>query len=327
MGRYLSKRFVYMVLMLVAVTIVTFVVIQLPPGDYLTTYINSLQAKGQKVNQEEVERLTKLYGLDQPMWKQFINWVSNFPKGNFGYSFSHARPCIEVIIPAFKTSLMIAVIVFVTTTLLGFYIGYITALRKNTIVDYTASFLGTVGMSVPAFVTALIALWFMFKWTGKSWAGMYSREYLAAPMSWGKFWDGLKHMLLPICVITFANLSGFKGVRANMLDEINKPYVVTGRAKGMKEGKLLTKYPFRMAIIPNMGSAGLAIPMLISGEAICGIVLNLPTLGPLMLNALKSQDMYLAGAILLIQSAMTLVGVLISDILLALIDPRIRLDS
>ena len=218
-------------------------------------------------------------------------------------------------------------IVFVTTTVLGYVIGYLTALHKNGPIDYIASFLGTVGMSIPGFVTALVALWIAYSITGKSYASLFSREYLAAPMSWEKFLDGAIHLIIPVAVITFANLSGFKGVRANMLDEINKPYVTTGRAKGMKERKLLVKYPFRMAIIPNMGSAGLAIPMLISGEAIAGIVLNLPTLGPLMLDALKSQDMYLAGAILLIQSIMTLVGVLVSDILLALIDPRIRLDS
>lgn len=327
MGRYLSKRLAYMALMLVAITIVTFIVIQLPPGDYLTTYVAGLQAQGQKVDQDEIDRLTQLYGLDQPMHIQFWKWIKGFPSGNFGYSFAQNRPAIELIIPAFKISLLIAVIVFVTTTVLGYVIGYLTALHKNGPIDYIASFLGTVGMSIPGFVTALVALWIAYSITGKSYASLFSREYLAAPMSWEKFLDGAIHLIIPVAVITFANLSGFKGVRANMLDEINKPYVTTGRAKGMKERKLLVKYPFRMAIIPNMGSAGLAIPMLISGEAIAGIVLNLPTLGPLMLDALKSQDMYLAGAILLIQSIMTLVGVLVSDILLALIDPRIRLDS
>ncbi len=327
MGKYMAKRLLYMLLMLVVITITTFVVIQLPPGDYLTTYVSALQAQGQRVEQEEIERLTRLYGLDQPMHIQFFNWIKGFPSGNFGYSFSQNKPVMEIIMPAFKVSLLIAVIVFITTTILGYLIGYYTALYKNTAIDYTASFLGTVGMSVPAFVTALVALWITYSITGKSFAGLYSREYLAAGMSWGKFVDGCKHMILPVVVITFANLSGFKGVRANMLDEINKPYVVTARAKGMKENRLLVKYPVRMALIPNMGTAGLAIPTLISGEAIAGIVLNLPTLGPLMLNALKSQDMFLAGAILLLQSVMTLVGVLISDIALALMDPRIRLDS
>lgn len=327
MGKYLVKRLGYMVLMLIAITIVTFIIIQLPPGDFLTTYVNSLQAQGQKVDQAEIERLTKLYGLDQPGYVQFINWIKGFPSGNFGYSLSQRRPAIEVIMPALRVSVLIALIVFVTTTLLGYLIGYLTALYKNTFIDYTFSFLGTVGLSIPSFVTTLLALWIVYSFTGKSFAGLYSREFIMAPMSWAKFMDGFKHLLLPVIVITFANLSGFKGIRANMLDEINKPYVVTARTKGMKENKLLVKYPFRMAIIPNMGSAGLAIPMLISGEAIAGIVLNLPTLGPLMLNALKNQDMYLAGAILLMQSVMTLVGVLISDIALALIDPRIRLDS
>lgn len=327
MGRYFLRRILYMFIMMAAVTVVSFIIMQLPPGDYLTTYINSLQAKGQVIQEDEVQRLYALYGLDQPLYVQFFRWVGGFFQGNMGYSFSYKKPVLDLIIPAFKISLLIACIVFVTTTLLGYLIGYFTGKYKNSVIDYVASFLGTLGVSIPPFVTALLALWIVFTFTGQSYAGLYSREFLSAPMSWAKFLNGAKHLLVPISVITFANLSGFKGVRANFLDEINKPYVTTARAKGMKENKLLVKYPFRMALIPSMGTAGLAIPMLISGEAISGIVLNLPTLGPLMLSALLSQDMFLAGAILIIQSAMTLVGVFLSDIALALMDPRIRLTN
>ena len=326
MKNYFIRRLLYMVLMLIAVTIVSFIVIQLPPGDFLTSHIEALRARGAVVNQDEIERLKLLYGLDRPLYIQFFTWIGGFFKGNFGYSFSWGRPAMEVIAPAFRVSLLIAVIVFVTTTLVGYLIGFYTALYKNRTIDYIASFIGTVGLSIPGFVTALIALWIAYRLTGQSFASLYSREYLAQPFSWEKFLDGMKHLILPVSVITFSNLAGFKGVRANMLDEINKPYVTTARAKGLKENWLLIKYPFRMALIPSMGSAGLAIPALISGEAIAGIVLNLPTLGPLMLGALKSQDMFLAGAILLIQSSMTLVGVFISDIALSLIDPRIRLE-
>lgn len=327
MGRYLLKRVMYLVIMLVFITIVSFIIIQLPPGDYLTTYISALEAKGQVTSAEEIARLTQLYGLDQPIYMQFLKWSGGFVSGNFGYSFSQNRPVIEVVLPALKISAIIALIVFVTTTVVGYLVGYYAARYKNSFIDYTASIFGTIGLSIPGFVTALIALWIAFSITGKSFAGLYSREFLTAPASFAKFVDGAQHMIIPVLVVTFANLAGFKGLRANFLDEINKPYVVTARAKGMKENKLLVKYPFRMALIPSMGSVGLAIPALISGEAIVGIVLNLPTLGPVMLNALKSQDMYLAGTILLVQSAMTLVGVLISDIALALIDPRIKLDS
>jgi peptide/nickel transport system permease protein len=193
-------------------------------------------------------------------------------------------------------------------------------------VDYFFSFWGYIGASVPVFVVAMLALWLVYKLTGESYIGLYSQEYLAAPWSMDKALDGLKHLILPVVVITFTNLIGFKSFRANMLDEINKPYVVTARAKGVGENNLLVKYPARMALIPNMGAIGLAIPLLISGEVIAGIVLNLPTLGPLMLNALRSQDMFLAGAILLLMSIMTLVGTLISDVALAFMDPRIRLD-
>ncbi len=326
MGKYLLKRLGYMAAMLVAVTIVAFIVMQLPPGDYLTTYINSLEAEGQEVSQAEIDRLRAAYGLDQPMYIQFIKWVSGFPKGDFGYSFSADMPVLEAIMPSFKVSLLIAVIVFIVANFIGHYLGYQSAFRKNTWFDYIAAVIGMIGRSVPAFVLALLALLAIYKLTGQSYAGLYSREFLAAPMSWAKFFNGAKHIFVAVGIVTFANL-GFKGLRANMLDEINKPYVVTARAKGMKEMNLRLKYPFRMAMIPSMGTIGLALPGLISGEAITGIVLNLPTLGPLMLGALKTQDMYLAGTILLFQSIMTLVGIFISDIALALIDPRIRLDS
>ena len=323
---YLIKRLLLMILMLIAITITSFVIIQLPPGDYLTMHIEQLRSQGQNVTEDQIAALTAQYGLDKPMTQQFFIWVTGFPRGDFGYSFSKNRPALEVIVPAFKVSLLIAVIVFITTTFLGLLIGYLTALNKNSSMDYFFSFWGYIGISVPSFVIAMLALWGAYKLTGESYIGLYSQEYIAAPMSPEKLLDGLTHLILPVAVITFTNLAGFKSFRANMLDEINKPYVVTARAKGVSENKLNMKYPARMALIPNMGAIGLAIPMLISGEVIAGIVLNLPTLGPLMLNALKSQDMYLAGAILLIQSVMTLAGTLISDFSLAAMDPRIRLE-
>jgi peptide/nickel transport system permease protein len=320
------KRFLLMLVLMVAITVTSFIIIQLPPGDFLTMHIEQLRSQGQNVTDDQIAALTAQYGLGQPMPVQFFKWVSGFPRGNFGYSFALNRPAVEVIIPAFKISLLIALVVFVTTTVIGLLIGYFTAKHKNSFIDYFFSFWGYIGISVPGFVVAMLALWGVYQFTGKSFIGLFSREYITAPWSLEKALDGMFHLLLPVLVITFTNLAGFKSFRANMLDEINKPYVVTARAKGVKENRLLVKYPARMALIPNMGSIGLAIPMLISGEAIAGIVLNLPTLGPLMLNALRSQDMYLAGAILLFQSMMTLVGTLVSDIALALIDPRIRLD-
>lgn len=327
MAKYFAKRLMYMVIMMIAITVMSFFIMELPPGDYLTTYISNLESKGEDVDSAEVERLKMVYGYDQPLVIRFFKWVAGFPRGDFGYSLSKGKPVLEAVAPCFKVSLLIAVIVFFTTTAIQLYMGYESALHKNKAIDYIFSTLGVLGRSIPAFVLALLALLLVFKITGgKSYAGLYSREFVNAPMSWDKFVDGFKHLLLPICVVTFSQMS-FKGVRANMLDEINRPYVTTARAKGMKETKLLIKYPFRMSIIPNMGAIGLAIPGLISGETIAGIVLNLPTMGPLMLSALKAQDMYLAGAILLFQSAMTLVGVLISDLALAAIDPRVRLDG
>lgn len=326
MTKYLIRRLLLMIPLIIAIVITSFIVIQLPPGDYLTMHIERLRSQGQNVTQDMIDALTVQYGLDKPMPVQFLLWVGGFFRGDFGYSFAHSRPCLEVMWPAFKVSFLIACIVFVTNTVIGLLLGYYTALKKNTPVDYFFSFWGYIGASVPGFVVAMMALWIVYVITGKSFAGLYSRDFLAQPMSWAKAVDGMKHLILPVSVITFTGLAGFKGLRANLLDEINKPYVTTARAKGMKENWLLIKYPVRMAMIPSMSTIGLAIPSLISGEAIAGIVLNLPTLGPLMLKALQAQDMYLAGAILLFQSLMTLVGTLVSDVALALIDPRIRFD-
>jgi len=327
MYKYLVKRLIYMVLMLVAVAVAIFIIMQLPPGNYFTTMTNALKAQGINVQDAQVDRLNSLYGLDRPLHIQFFLWISGFFRGNFGHSFAHNRPAIEIIAPAVRVSLLINSIVLVVSTAFVYLIGYFTAVHKNTVIDYTASFIGIVGSSVPSFVTALIALWIAFLITGQSFAGLYSREFLLAPMSWEKFIDGAKHLIIPVTVITFTGLAGFKGLRANFLDEINKPYVTTARAKGLSENKLLVKYPYRMSLIPQMGSIGAILPAIISGDAITGIVLNIPSLGPLLLNALKIQDIYLAGTILLIQCAMTIIGVLISDIALTLIDPRIRLEN
>lgn len=316
-----------MIVLFIAITITSFAVIQLPPGDFVTMHVEQLRQQGQQVTEDQVAALIRQYGLDQPMSVRFFKWIGGFFRGNFGYSFVHQRPAIEVIMPALKISFLIAMVVFVTATTLQLLIGYETAIHKNSFIDYFFSFWGYIGRSVPAFVTAMLVLWFAYKTTGKSWAGLYSREFVVAPWSSAKAVDAMKHLLLPVVVITFTSLAAFKTFRANMLDELDKPYVETARAKGMLENRLLIKYPTRMALIPTMGTIGLAIPSLISGEAIAGIVLNLPTLGPLMLQALRAQDMYLAGAILLVQSAMTLVGTMVSDIALALIDPRIRLNS
>ena len=324
MAKYLLKRLLWMIPLVIAITVTSFIIIQLPPGDFLTTRINQLRSQGENITQDQIDALTAQYGLDQPLPVQFFKWVSGFFRGDFGYSFAHSKPCMDVIWPAFKVSLLIAMIVFVTNTAIGLLLGYVTAIHKNSFIDYFFSFWGYIGSSIPGFMVAMVALWLTYLATGQSFAGLYSRDFLTQAWNWDKALDGAKHLILPVTVITFTTLAGFKSFRANMLDEVNKPYVTTARAKGMAENRLLVKYPVRMALIPSMSTIGLAIPGLISGEAIAGIVLNLPTLGPLMLKALQAQDMYLAGAILFFQSLMTVVGTLVSDIALALIDPRVK---
>lgn len=327
MGNYLLKRLIIMVGMIIAITIVSFIIIQLPPGNFVTVYISALRATGQQVNEAEIARLMAMYGLDRPVYVQFFIWVRGFFNGSMGYSFAFNKPVLELVIPALRISAIIALIVFVVLISLQIIIGYYAARKKNTALDYIISFVGTVGMSVPSFVVALFALWIAYLLTGRSFAGLFSREFLMEPFSFAKFLNGLQHLIIPVCVVAFCGLFRYKNIRANMLDEINKPYVVTARAKGLDENKLMIKYPLRMAMIPIIGNIGMMLAALISGEAIIGIVLNLPTLGPLMLSALRAQDMYLAGSILLIQSIMILIGIFVSDICLVLIDPRVRLDK
>ncbi|ACI19921.1 ABC transporter permease [Dictyoglomus thermophilum] len=327
MKEYLIRRILYMLLTLFFVSIIVFVVIQLPPGDFLTSYIAQLATSGESVNLETIEALKKQYGLDKPIWEQYLLWIWNVLHGDFGRSLLYNRPVSELIGERLAITFVISLFTLIFIWVVGFLIGTYSATHQYSFGDYLFTFLGYIGLSVPAFMVALILLWVAYAYFGQNLTGLFSPEYLEAKWSFAKFVDMLKHIWVPVVIIGLANTAGMiRTLRANLLDEINKPYVLTARAKGLKEWKVIFKYPLRVAMIPFISTVGWSLPFLVSGAEITAIVLNLPTSGPLLLEALRNQDMYLAGAFLLMLSFLTMLGTLISDLLLAWVDPRVRYE-
>ncbi|MGL5137375.1 MAG: ABC transporter permease [Beijerinckiaceae bacterium] len=326
MLRYLIKRVLYMVPTLIAISIVSFAIIQLPPGDFLDSYIAGLEAQGERVDQGQVDAMRLRYGLDSPVYVQYFKWISNILlHGDFGRSFQWGRPVSELLMERLPLSTLIEICSLVFIYLVAFPIGIYSAVRKYSVGDYAFTFLGFIGLAIPSFLLALVLMWISLSVFGQSVGGLFSPEYETAPWSWGKFVDLLAHLWIPIVIIgTSSTASLIRVMRANLLDELSKPYVMTARAKGVPEWKLTLRYPVRIALNPFISSVGWELPTIISGAAITAIVLNLPTTGPILLTALKSQDMYLAGSFLLIISVLTVIGTLISDLLLAWLDPRIR---
>ncbi len=316
-----------MLLTLFFVSIIVFVVIQLPPGDFLTSYIAQLAASGESVNLETIEALKKQYGLDRPIWEQYFLWIWNALHGDFGRSLLYNRPVSELIGERIAITFVISLFTLLFIWIVGFIIGTYSATHQYSFGDYLFTFLGYIGLSVPAFMVALILLWVAYAYFGQNLTGLFSPKYLEAPWSFEKFLDMLKHIWVPVVIIGLANTAGMiRTLRANLLDELNKPYVLTARAKGLKEWKVVFKYPLRVAMIPFISTVGWSLPFLVSGAEITAIVLNLPTSGPLLLESLRNQDMYLAGAFLLMLSFLTMIGTLISDLLLAWVDPRVRYE-
>lgn len=327
MKEYIIKRLLYMLLTLFFVSIIVFVVIQLPPGDFLTSYIAQLATSGESVNLETIEALKRQYGLDKPIWEQYFLWIWNVLHGDFGRSLLYNRPVSELIGERLAITFVISLFTLLFIWIVGFLIGTYSATHQYSLGDYLFTFLGYIGLSVPAFMVALILLWVAYAYFGQNLTGLFSPEYLEAPWSFGKFVDMLKHIWVPVVIIGLANTAGMiRTLRANLLDELNKPYVLTARAKGLKEWKVIFKYPLRVALIPFISTVGWSLPFLVSGAEITAIVLNLPTSGPLLLESLRNQDMYLAGAFLLMLSCLTMIGTLISDLLLAWVDPRVRYE-
>ena len=325
--RYILKRVIWMVPFLFAVSVVAFLLIQAPPGDYLTTYIAKLGESNEVLDQASVDNLRQRFGLDQPLYVQYFKWVSRLLVGDFGMSFEWRQPVSDLVWERMGLTVCLSFATLLFTWAVAFPIGVYSAVRKYSIGDYMATTIGFIGLATPNFLLALILMYIGVVHFGADVGGLFSSEYKNAPWSFGKVVDLMKHLWLPIVVLgTSATASLIRIMRANLLDELNKPYVDTARAKGLSEFWLIMKYPVRVALNPFISTIGWVLPNLVSGAVVTAIVLSLPTAGPLMLQALLAQDMYLAGAFVLLLSSLTVIGMLISDILLVLLDPRVKYD-
>ncbi|NLD74379.1 MAG: ABC transporter permease [Chloroflexi bacterium] len=322
---YIGRRLLFMIPTLIAISIVSFIIIQLPPGDYLTTYVARLQASGDLVEPEVVDALYARYGLDKPIHLQYVKWITNMFSGDFGWSMDWDRPVGELIWERLALTMVISSATLIFTWLVAFPIGFYSAVRQYSIGDYLATFISFLGVATPNFLLALVLMWIAFSQFGQSVGGLFSPEYVDAPWSLAKVKDLIGHLWIPMVVLGVSSTASLiRVMRANLLDELHKPYVLTARSKGLSEARLLIKYPVRAALNPFVSSVGWILPSLVSGSTIVAVVLSLPTSGPLYLRALRSQDMFLAGSFMLMLSALTVLGTLISDILLAWLDPRIR---
>jgi peptide/nickel transport system permease protein len=325
---FIIRRILIMIPTLVGISIITFVIIQLPPGDFLTTYVAELSASGETVDQAELESLRRRFGLDQPVYMQYLHWAWNFVRGDFGHSFEWNRPVSQLVGERLTLTVVISSITLLFTWAVSIPIGIYSAVRQYSWLDHVLTFVGFIGLATPNFLFALVLLWFSYAYLGMSVGGLFSPEYADATWSLAKFLDLLKHVWIPVIIVGTAHTAKFiRVIRGNLLDELKKPYVTAARAKGMPEVRLIIKYPVRVAINPLVSTIGWTLPELVSGIAITAVVLNLPTTGPLLLKALMSQDMQLAGTFIMFLSALTLVGTLISDILLAWVDPRIKFGA
>jgi len=326
MVAYILRRLLLFIPLLIILSIVAFVIIQLPPGDFLTVYVDQLRRVGGVATEEEIARLVQQYGLDKPLYVQYFTWIKNILlHGDFGRSFQWNEPVNELISERLKLSVVISFSTVIFSWIIAVPIGIYSATHQYSTFDYIFTFLGFIGLSIPGFLLALVLIWLAFSFFGISVSGLFSSAFADAPWSWAKVVDLLKHIWLPIIIIGLGGTAGLiRTMRANLLDELRKQYVITARAKGVPERTLLFKYPVRIAINPMISTIGWTLPAIFSGETLVAIVLNLPTMGPLFVQALLAQDMYLAGSFVLIISFLTLTGTLISDLLLAWADPRIR---
>ena len=325
--RYILKRVFWMIPFMFAISVVAFLLIQAPPGDFLTTYIARLGESDEILDQATIDNLRARFGLDKPIYVQYFKWVSNLIVGDFGMSFEWRQPVSDLIWERMGLTMCLSFATLIFTWAIAFPIGVYSAVHKYSAGDYLATAIGFIGLATPNFLLALVLMYIGVVHFGTDVGGLFSSEYKNAPWSWKKFWNLLEHIWLPIFVLgTSATASLIRIMRANLLDELSKPYVDTARAKGLSEFWLILKYPVRVALNPFISTIGWVLPNLVSGAVVTAIVLSLPTAGPLMLQALLSQDMYLAGAFVLLLSSLTVIGMLISDILLVLLDPRVRYE-
>lgn len=325
---YILQRIVAMIPTLIMTSMLVFLIIELPPGDYFESYIAELQASGETVDTARIEYLRQEYGFDRPIYERYFVWVTGFVQGDFGYSFEYELPVSDVVGDRLFLTILVSFVTIIVTWAIAFPIGIYSATHQYSWGDYGLTFLGLLGLATPNFLLALVMMYFANIWFNTSIGGLMAPEFIDQPMDWEKFKSVLNHLIIPVIVIGTSGTAGMiRRIRANLLDELQKQYVVTARAKGVPPFKALVKYPLRMSLNFFIADIGGILPMIISGAEIVAIVLSLETTGPLLIAALQSQDMYLAGSFLMFLATLTVIGVLISDIALAILDPRIRLQG
>jgi peptide/nickel transport system permease protein len=326
MTAFILRRLLYMIVTVIAISVMTFVIIQLPPGDYVTAMVAQLNLQGTTVDPAEMAAMRARYGLDDPIWVQYWKWISAIIfAGDFGYSLEWRRPVADLLWNRLGLTFVLALVTLLFIWAISLPIGIYAAVRKNSVGDYLATFIGVLGLAIPNFLFALVLMYIAFKYFGTGIGGLFSPEFENAPWSWARVGDLAQHLIIPTIVLgTSGTAALVRILRANLLDELSKPYVTTARAYGLSERRMLLKYPVRIALNPFISTVGWVLPTLVSGATITAVVLNLPMTGPLLLQALISQDMYLAGSFIMMLSVLTVIGTLLSDLLLAWLDPRIR---
>ena len=328
MLRYIIQRLLLLPVLILLFSIIVFGLVQAPPGDFLTSYIATLASSGSSMDDATVEALKVQFGVDQPFMVQYGRWMDGLVRGDLGRSLEYQRSNVELIGERLLLTIALALFAFVITWIIAIPAGVYSATHPNSLLDYLFTVLNYVGVAIPNFMLALVLMWFAFDKLGISITGLFSPEFVQAPWSWARVVDLLKHIWVPAIVLGVAGTARLTRVmRANLLDELNKQYVITARAKGLSEWRLVMKYPVRLAFNPLISTIGWYLPQLFSGSLIVATVMNIPNIGPLLLRALQQQDMYLAGSILLIYCLLTIIGTLISDVLLAMADPRIRMEG
>ncbi len=325
MFNYIMRRLFFMLPLLLIISMFAFVVIELPPGDFVTNYIMELRMTGQEVSETEIEAISRRYGLNDPAYVRYFKWISGFFSGDLGYSMTYNQPVNKLIQQRVGFTVLISLLVLFFQWIVSVPIGIYSAIKQYSPTDYVITLLGFLGLSIPNFMLALILMFVSYRFFGISVTGLFSQAYIGAPWSLGKLMDMASKIWVVVLVVgTGGTASLIRVLRGQMLDELGKEYIQTARSKGLSEMVVILKHALRVAINPIISTIGWILPRIFSGAALTSIVLGLPTLGPLMLDALLNQDMYLAGSILMIQTFLVLIGTLISDILLALVDPRIR---
>lgn len=322
---FFVRRFLFAIVTIWLISVMSFTIIQLPPGDFVDTYIAQMAASGSQVSAEAAQAMRTTYGLDRPFYVQYGKWIVRVVRGDFGESMEWRRPVTEVIGDRLWLTLLLSAAALVITWGLALPIGIYSAVRQYSVGDYVFTLVGFIGIAVPNFLLALIVMYSAFRFFGASVGGLFSAEYTLQPWSWGKVWDLMKHLPLPAVILALAGTAQLVRImRANLLDELRKPYVVTARAKGLSEKRVIIKYPVRAALNPFASNIAYLFPFLVSGSVIISIVLGLPTVGPLLVEALIAQDMFLAGTIVLLLGVLTVAGTFISDLVLMWVDPRLR---